>query len=189
MVDAPKFGSSVPILPKAPEATKVWLIDASGQSKVLIKADADSEVVGEIAVPFGRSRRYNPDVLAAGVRPGEWLLIGRSTAVSTVMAELSPGGHVGVVDYTHGRAMIRVVGPKSASTLEKLCSIDFGDEMFPTSAVATAKVAEVVCDLVRDDIGAIDGTESLLSYLVIFDRSYGVYLTGALFDAMAEFVS
>ncbi len=189
MADTPTFRSSVPILPKPPDATKVWLLDVSGQSKVLIKADAEAAVVGEIAAPFGRSRRYNADVLAAGVRPSEWLLIGRSTAVSEVMSGLSPDGHVAVVDYTHGRAMIRIVGAQSAGTLEKLCSIDLGDEMFPPAAVVTAKVAGVVCDLIRDDIAEAGGSETLLSFLIVFDRSYGVYLTGALFDAMAEFLS
>jgi heterotetrameric sarcosine oxidase gamma subunit len=189
VAEVPKFRSSVPILPKPPAETKVWIIDASGQSKVLIKAAPASPVVAEIAVPFGRSRRYNADVLAAGVRPGEWLLIGRSTAVGKVMGELSPAGHIAVVDYSHARAMVRIVGPKSVSTLEKLCSVDFSEDMFPKVGVATAKVAGVVCDLVRDDIAEVNGSGTLVSFLILFDRSYGVYLAGALFDSMVEFVS
>lgn len=189
MAETPTFRSPVPILPKPPANTKVWLIDASGQSKVLIKAAPDTRVAAEIAVPFARSRRYNADVLTAGVRPGEWLLIGRSTAVGKVMGELSPSGHVAVVDYTHSRAMVRIVGPKSGSTLEKLCAVDFSEDMFPKVGVATARLAGVVCDIVRDDLAEVGRSGTLVSFLILFDRSYGVYLAGALFDAMVEFVS
>lgn len=201
MDSTPSFRSSLPVLPEPPAATQVWLIDVSGESKVLIKAANDAAVVAQIAVPFGRSRRYNPDVLAAGTRPGEWMLIGRSTAVAQVMSELSPAGRVTVVDYTHGRAMVRIVGPSSISTLAKLCSADFSDQMFPNGGVLGANVAGVICDLVRADIGPNDRrsspddggsggvkNETLISFLIMFDRSYGNYMAGALFDAMAEFL-
>jgi heterotetrameric sarcosine oxidase gamma subunit len=184
----PRFESAVPVLPDPPESALVWVVDESTQSKVLIKAAPDAPVVAQLAVPFGASRRYSTDVLVAGTRPSEWMLLGSSGPVAAVMAELDPSGHTAVVDYTHGRGQVRVVGPKAAATLEKLCSTDFSDQMLPDGAVVGARVAEVICDIVRQDVKAYEDA-TLSAYVLIFDRSYGEFLATALFDAVAEFLA
>ena len=188
MASYPRFESTVPVLPDPPPSALVWVVDESTQSRVLIKAAPDSPVVAQLAVPFGASRRYSADVMVAGTRPGEWMLLGSSRPVAAVMAELDPSGHTAVVDYTHGRGQVRVVGPKAAATLEKLCSADFSDQMLPDGAVVGARVAEVICDIVRHDVKAHEDA-MLSAYVLIFDRSYGEFLATALFDAVAEFLA
>lgn len=188
MGNAPRFESTVPILPEPPASARVWVVDESNQAKVLVKAARDTPVVAELGVPFGASRRYSPGVLVVGRRPQEWLLLGTTGSVASAMAELDLAGHVAVVDYSHGRGQIRVVGPKAASTLEKLCSTDFSDQMLPEGATVGARVAGVICDVVRDDVTTPDGV-ALPAYLLLFDRSYGEYLATAIFDAIAEFLT
>ncbi len=85
-----------------------------------------------------------------------------------------------VIDHTHSRALFRLTGTGSTSVLEKLCSLDWSDPMTPDGAAASAPVAGVTCDLVRDDV---DGAPS---YLIACDRSYGQYLFDALLDAGDE---
>ena len=79
-----------------------------------------------------------------------------------------------VVDFTHGRALLRLTTDQAAGVLEKMCSLDLGDTMTPDGAVVSASVAKVSCDVIRDDV---DGTRS---YLIACDRSFGDYLIGAM---------
>lgn len=90
-------------------------------------------------------------------------------------------GHASVVDWTHGRAAFRLSGAPAASALEKVCSIDWSDNMTPDGAVVSASVAGAGCDIVRNDATGAP------SYLILCDRSFGQYLFDAILDACAEF--
>ena len=85
------------------------------------------------------------------------------------------------LDWMHGRALFRLTGHDAARTLEKVCSLDWSEEMTPDGAVASASVAKVTCDIAREDV---DGKPS---YLIFCDRSFGQYLFDALIDAGDEF--
>jgi len=91
------------------------------------------------------------------------------------------GDFVSVVDVAHGRALIRLTGPRAASVLAKLCAIDLAELVTPNGAAFRSSVAKLVTDVVRDDR---DGTPS---YLLHCERSSGQYLFDALLDAGAEF--
>ena len=78
---------------------------------------------------------------------------------------------------------LRLTGVRSASALEKVCSLDFDDMMFPDGATGSASVAKVSSDLIRDDINDEP------SYLILADRSFGQYLYDAVHDATTEFAS
>jgi len=94
---------------------------------------------------------------------------------------LREGGHLGVVDWTYGRAQFRLTGTAATRTLEKVCSLDWSDAMMPDGAVTSGSVAMVTCDLIRSDV------DSTPSYLILCDRSFGQYLFDALIDAGDEF--
>jgi sarcosine oxidase, subunit alpha len=153
------------------------LRDESATVKTLIRAMPGSPTAAGLGVGFGSSRRVG-EVLVCGSRPGEWLLLGEP---AEVLEGLDTSGHVSVIDLTHGRALLRLVSADSARVLEKICGLDFSDDMTPDGAVMSASVAAISCDLVRDDVGETP------SYLIACDRSFGEYLAGAVLDAGNEF--
>lgn len=122
---------------------------------------------GPAGVGPGTSARSG-DALAWSVSPGEWSVLGPR-----------PQGEA--VDLTHVRAVFRLTGANAAPLLNKLCSLDLGDEMFPPGAAGRTLVAGVATELVRDDV---DGSPS---YLVVPSRSFAAYLHGVILDAGREF--
>lgn len=153
------------------------LTDESATTKTIIRAAPDSPAAIQLDVGFGSSRRVG-GVLICGSRPDEWLVLGESSGDTP---DLDTSGHVSVVDFTHGRALLRLTTEHAARVLEKVCSLDLSDAMTPDGAVVSASVAKVTCDLIRDDV---DGTRS---YLIACDRSFGDYLFGAIVDSCDEF--
>ena len=155
---------------------ELTLTDLSTTTKTTIRAADDTAAATDLGLEFGSSARRDGD-LVARIRPDEWLVIGSTTTVDA----LDMAGFVSRIDATHGRLLFRLTGTAAPEVLEKVCSLDFGDHMTPDGACTGASVAEVGCDLIRDDV---DGTRS---YLILADTSYRGYLAGALTDAMAEF--
>ena len=186
-----EFASPVEISPLAAPDDELILADAGSTTKVQVRGGAGTGAAAELGVSYGRSQRRTDGALVCGTRPDEWTIYARAEQASAIMATLAevfghfqgePGeGFVTVIDITHGRAMIRISGPCSASTLAKVCNIDLADDMVPAGAVFSASVAGVSCDLVRDDQ---DGQRS---YLLTCERSFGRYLFVALADAGIEF--
>lgn len=176
----PTFMSPVAHEPSGSPDAPIVLSDETTSTKVLVRAASGTGARASMAQHFAGARRSG-DVLIAGSRPDEWLLLGPHEAVHQRLAEMPRDGHVSVVDWTHGRAQFRMTGLESTRALEKVCGLDWSDHMMPDGAVTSGSVAKVTCDLIRDDI---DGTPS---YLVLCDRSFGHYLFDTLIDASAEF--
>ena len=154
------------------------LSDLSSTGKTILRADP--EAADRVGVGFGASVTVG-DVLVCGQRPGEWMLIGPIAAAQAFVDGLGLDGFHSVVIHTHSRALFRLTGDGAASALEKVCSLDWSDDMTPDGAAASATVARVTCDIVRNDAS---GTRS---YLIACDRSFGQYLFDALVDAGWEF--
>jgi len=72
-------------------------------------------------------------VLVAGVVREEWIVIGAPGAsLPVALSQTSDGAPPStVMDITHARALIRIVGADSARVLSKLCGINFGDTTTP----------------------------------------------------------
>jgi sarcosine oxidase subunit alpha len=182
--DSPEFES--PIRTRARAGGPLLLDDRSAATKLVIRAVAGSAVAAHLAVPFGASREDLGGALVCGSRPGEWLVLGSDSPVHVVgdsVGAMATGSSefASVVDISHGRAMFRMTGSLAVLALAKVCSIDLADHMTPDGAVVSGSVADVVCDLVRDD------QNGERSYLILCDRSFGEYLFTALLDAIAEF--
>ncbi len=183
MADRPAFES--PVVGDYPVAGgDLALTDASSVTKLLVRAAEGTAAARGLEVGFGRSRPAG-DALVCGQRPGEWMVLGSSRAAEAVIDGLDRTGHVSVVDHTHARAMFRLTGERTTAVLEKVCSLDWADEMTPDGAVVSASVAKVVCDIVRHDVVRRDGGRTP-SYLIACDRSFGQYLFDAIVDAGHE---
>ncbi len=174
----PEFRSSVTKLAATPVGAPA-LTDESSLTKVSVRAQVGASPLG---VDFTRAATRD-GVLIAGIRPDEWLLLGNAADVEALSAVAEFDLSVNQIDITHSRLCLRLTGVRSASALEKVCSLDFDDMMFPDGATGSASVAKVSSDLIRDDINDEP------SYLILADRSFGQYLYDAVHDATTEFSS
>jgi heterotetrameric sarcosine oxidase gamma subunit len=164
------------------------LADRTPLAKVLVRAAPDGPVAARLGVPNGRAARDAHGTLVVGSGPGDWLLIGAPGSAAEMAGrvqarpvEADAAGLVSVLDYTHGRALMRLSGPAAGETLAKLCPIDLADRTTPDGTAFRSSVARLATDVVRDDVA---GTRS---YLVHCERSSGQYLFDALLDAGDEF--
>ncbi len=154
----------------------VTITDFSHLTKLVVKTTP--------ARPDGLGPRFGSgelvgDALVCGTRPGEWTVIGPAGACAAAVGPATEtSAHV--IDITHGLVLIQVAGPAAASALEKVCSLDWSDDMMPDGAVTSGSVAKVSCDVIRHD-----GHSP--AYWIAADRSFGQYLYEALVDAAAEF--
>jgi len=163
------------------------LTDCTPLAKVQVRAPIGGRAAAELAVPFGRAVRDSGGTLTAGSGPGEWLLLaapGRGPVLAARVGDLAtrcPGELVTATDVTHGRALVRLTGPRAAGVLAKVCGIDTSDGITPDGAAFRTAVAAVATDVIRDDTGGVP------SYLLHCERSSGAYLFGELLAAGGEF--
>jgi heterotetrameric sarcosine oxidase gamma subunit len=144
----------------------------------------DGGVARSLGVPFGRAARDEHGTLVVGFGPGEWLLLvppGTATEVADRVEAVPDDGLVSVVDVTHGRALMRISGARTADLLAKVCAIDLSEEVTPDGAAFRSSVAKLVTDVVRSDESGVR------SYFLHCERSSGQYLFDALLDAGDEF--
>lgn len=197
----PIIAARSPITPSPPVAVEAgWevsgrrsraaltIVDVSPLAKVLVKGGAAAEHA--LGVPFGRAGRDELGALVTGSGPGEWLILappGTQAQLTERIRYAIPGAGelVTVIDLTHGRALMRVTGPRVPDMLAKVCAIDFAEQVTPNGAAFRSSVARLVTDVVRDDRGGAG--HSYPSYLLHCERSSGQYLFDVLLDAGAEF--
>lgn len=172
----PEFRSSVTNLAPTPIGAPV-LTDESSLTKLSVRAQVGAALFD---VDFARTMRRG-GVLVAAIRPDEWLLLGDPSEIASLIASTEFVSFVSQVDITHSRVCLRLSGARSAAVLEKVCSLDFNDLMFPDGACGSASLAKVSSDLIRSD------TNNEPSYLLLADRSFGQYLYDAIHDATLEF--
>ncbi len=159
------------------------LTDCTPLTKVQLKAPITGQVAAELGVPFGRAGRNAAGVLVVGSGPGAWLLIGlpgQAAEIAAWLADLTSrvsGDYVSSTDLTHGRALIRLTGPRARDVLSALCGIDLSDAVTPDGAAFRSSVATLAADVIRDDVAGVR------SYLLHCERSSGQYLFDALLAA------
>lgn len=110
----------------------------------------------------------DPGGFSWSVSPGEWTLLGTRPSGETV-------------DLTSVRAMFRLTGDDAANLLNRICGLDFAEDVFPNGSSARTLVAGVATEVVRDD------HDGALSYLLLPSRSFGRYMEETIRDAGVEF--
>ena len=144
-------------------AAGLTITDCTPLTKVQLRAPAGGRVAAAVGVPFGRAARNPAGMLVVGSGPGEWLVLappgqGRElTAGLARLAARAPDELATAVDLSHGRALIRLTGPRSADVLAKVCGIDFSDDITPDGAAFRSSVAALATDVIRDDHGGEAG--------------------------------
>ena len=193
----------------ADPAAGLTITDCTPLTKVQLRAPAGGRAAAAVGVPFGRAARNPAGMLVVGSGPGEWLVLappgqGRElTAGLARLAARAPDELATAVDLSHGRALIRLTGPRSADVLAKVCGIDFSDDITPDGAAFRSSVAALATDVIRDDRGSQSGgghddpsgggrhpagnPGRVRSYLLHCERSSGQYLFDVLLRSGAEF--
>lgn len=165
-----------PVLATTPiEFGPLRIEDVSATTKLVVKSD-----IKQFGLRYGASAMFD-GALIVGSRPNEWYVLGTTVACASVEHRVAKGGFTNIIDYTHSLALFRLTGLLAACALEKVCNVDWSDEMTPDGAALSASVAKVNCDIVRND------ERGEASYLIACDRSFGQYLWNALADACDEF--
>lgn len=166
------------------------LADLSALAKIGVRTPAGSPLAQVLGVTFGQARRQalaegipsRPLVVGSG--PDEWLVlspVGTQAELVSSLEAVTQEQPRRVIDLTHGRALGRLSGPHAAAALAKLCPIDLSEEATPNGRAFRSLVANLVTDVVRDDLGEV------CSYLLHAERSSGRYLFDCILDAGAEF--
>lgn len=162
------------------------LADHTLLAKAGIRATDNGPLAAALGTGFGRAIRDGAGSIVVGSGPGEWLVLGTPGSQDKLVARLrglagETGEFASVLDLTHGRALIRLSGARSADLLAKVCAIDLSDDFTPDGAAFRTSVAGLVTDVVRLDRDGVPG------FLLHCERSSGQYLFDALLDAGAEF--
>ncbi|HVB78409.1 MAG TPA: hypothetical protein VNE82_00515 [Candidatus Binataceae bacterium] len=171
------------------------LIDCTPCRKILIRANTESAVARMLGVSRDRASRDDSGRLIAEIGHEEWLMVGPpgSSIPAHLTASVDGGPElVTIVDVTHARALVRIVGTDSAKVMSKLCGIDFSDKASPDNTALRASMAGLVVEIVRSDLAnrardAAGPDPTSRSYLVLCERSAGQYLFNVLLDAGEEY--
>lgn len=177
-----------------PSSSPLRLIDCTPCRKTLLRASTSRALARSAHVSHGRAKRDNSGVLVAGVGPEEWIVISPpgGPLPSAIMQTSDGATPSTLIDLTHARALIRIVGADSARVISKLCGINFGDTTTPDDTALRTSVARLVAEVIRNDLAepsaaATEPGRLARSYLIMCERSAGQYLFDALLDAGREF--
>ena len=158
----------------------IGIVDESCNGKLMLQAEsgAAEEVV---STAFGiprlelgqgtrtaavRCYRLRPDLFFIGTTPG------KETPAREVLeaAAARTGALATVTDTTHGNSELRLIGPRTAELMSKLCGLDFDDSSFPEDGARLSSVAKTTQLILRRDVNpyrsySMLGASSLAAYL------------------------
>jgi heterotetrameric sarcosine oxidase gamma subunit len=106
-----------------------------------------------LALPPPRRAEIAGDALAVWVQPSSWLVIrprGEEGALARMLAA-GAGDGVAIVDQSHGKALLRLAGPRARDVLAKGCRVDLHPRAFASGSAATTTVDHVTINLVQVD--------------------------------------
>jgi heterotetrameric sarcosine oxidase gamma subunit len=133
-----------------------------------------------LCLPQGPRAADNGDLLACQVAPRRWWLV--APAPSTELPAGLPDAlaeRAALTDLSHAWTVVRLAGPGSRSTLEKLCRIDLHPRAFPPGRIAQTPLGRIAAL-----IHALDGG---LRFDIYLPRSLARSTTISLMQAAGEF--
>jgi sarcosine oxidase, subunit alpha len=156
----------------------VALLDDSANGKVMVQGTAAAAALaaawGTPALGIGEGAAAGPGGVYC-LRSDLYLVHMPAGAAQTAAAELLAAvatldGLVTITDVTHGRVELRLIGPRSADLLSRLCGLDFHPQAFPNRSARYSSVAKTRQLVIRRDVG------DLPAYTLVGGRSYAAYL-------------
>lgn len=163
----------------------VVLADRSALGKILIQGPAAAAALSarwaEPLPTIGNGRHY-PEAELYCLRPDRFFARTAPEKTTAVYQMLNDAASqtddlAAVIEVTHGRAEIALIGPQSATLLSRLCGLDFHPDHFPNLSARQSSVAKTNQLIIRRDLGYLP------AYSLIGDRSLAVYLWEAISEA------
>jgi heterotetrameric sarcosine oxidase gamma subunit len=102
-----------------------------------------------------------------------------ATALNDIFAKAQQFAHA--IDYTHGKAVVRLSGMAAPDLLSKTCGLDFHDTVFPNLRAAQTSAAKIKTLIVRYD------QEATPTYFLHVNRPLGQYFWEVVWDVGQEF--
>ncbi len=134
--------------------------------------------IGESApVGNGRCYRLRADLFSVITAPG----VEETTFGAIESAAQSAGHRITVTVMTHGQASVRIIGPRVAELMSKLCGLDFSPAAFPDGVAKRTSFAKTAQLVVRRDIG------QLPAFMVVGARSVAAYVWETILEAGEEY--
>ncbi len=174
---------------KGPEIRNPKLHDLTGAPVTLIQGDAGDILQKQFAqIPARPGDLADTGAgLLARLTPTELYLFGKSpaaelppaTALDDDFAQAKRFAHT--TDYTHGKTILRLVGPDAPGVLSKICGLDFHDSVFPNMRVAQTSAAKIKTLIARYD------EADTPAYFLHVNRPFGQYFWEIVWDAGQEF--
>ncbi|MBP8949157.1 MAG: hypothetical protein KBG73_09955 [Candidatus Promineofilum sp.] len=159
------------------------LADDSHRGKIMIHGRAGEQAVATLGImapaAAGQSARAR-DVAIYRLRPDQLFINTAPGGEAELLAALSSAGKgdmVTVTDVTHGRAQLRLSGPRAAELLSHMCALDCHPDHFPDGTARQTSVAKTTQLAIRDDV------DGVLSYALVGARSLGAYLWATIQEA------
>ena len=94
-------------------------------------------------------------VTAFKIAANRWFLAGPATLADAVRAKLKPADG-SLIDLTHGRAALRLSGPKAEWVLSKLYAVDFNLPPFPVGTGLSTTHHSIFTQIYRRDAQTFD---------------------------------
>lgn len=185
----PIFRSPITVPEVSPTPSDLRLSDLTGVQVTLIQGEA-ADILPK---HFSNIPARPGDLVDAGegllarLTPAEFYLFGKSAAAKLPSAadldhsfeQAQCFAHA--TDDTHGKAVLKLVGPLAAEALSKICGLDFHDTVFPNMQVKQTSAAKVTTLIARCDQ---DGRPA---YFLHLNRPLGQYFWDIVWDAGQEF--
>lgn len=186
----PIFRSPITMPPAVGAGAADLLVnDLTGAPVILIQGDPGQTLqkyFGQVPAQPGQVIELETGFLAR-LTPGELYLFGKSAAASLPAADelermvAAAAYSTQTTDLTHGTALIKLGGDSAASTLSKICGLDFHDQAFPNRQVKQTSAAKVKTLIARIDEAGRP------TYHLHVERGLGQYFWETLWDAGQEF--
>lgn len=142
-------------------APGVALSERTGLALCVISAGAGkaNEVAAELLSVTGLDlpiwpRRVSQDGFALiGTAPGQWLAVAEGAGARPLLGKLAAAlkGLATVVNQSHGKAVLRISGPRARDVLAKGCSLDLHQRVFGPGSAAITPIALIDCQLWQVD--------------------------------------
>lgn len=156
MVEVSPFAGCAEVMPEHAAAVVVPVL---GLATVSVTAwpGAEAALIDAVQTRFGLTLPENgrwtehDGLLAAWAGPRHWWL--QRQAREHPMTELTPlAAHAGLIDISHGRAVLRLTGPDSRNILASLLPLDLHPRGFAPGRVASTLAAHMTVQVRQIDV-------------------------------------
>lgn len=177
------------ILSPTASSSDLTLADLTGVAVSLIQGEVDDLLKQHFNQIPGKPGDLVEvgDGLLARLTPAEFYLFGRSPDAKLPSAAVLDDSFAGAqrfahaTDYTHAKAIIRLVGVAAPELLSKICGLDFHDMVFANMRVAQSSAAKIKALIARYD------QDKTPAYFLHVNRPLGQYFWETIWEAGQEF--